>query len=161
MVSTNQPSRLPANSPIRHDGGVWSNTALLTPDKDHRDGLLDIKCCHELGNEEWIRWEGLGLVVGEVGAGELGEKLICLQLLSLIACACLTGSITVNHCGSTSLLRHTILSPPSPQTNDLIHQQCMMGEPLEHSLLKPSDQEGVWGFVLQLPGWGDPHPQRL
>lgn len=50
---------------------------------------------------EW-GWWGVG------GCSE--EKLICLQLLSLIAWACLTGSITVNHCGSTRLLRHTI--PP-------------------------------------------------
>ena len=31
----------------------------------------------------------------------------------------------------------------SPQTNDLIHKWCVMGEPPEHSLLKPSEQEGV------------------
>lgn len=72
---------------------------------------------------------------------EGGGKLICLQLLSLIACACLTGSITVNHCGSTRLLRRTIRSPsPPPQTNDLIRKRCMMGEPPEGSVLKPSDQ---------------------
>lgn len=29
-----------------------------------------------------------------------------------------------------------------PQTNYLIHKRCMMGEPLEHSILKPPDQAG-------------------
>lgn len=95
---------------------------------------------NELDEKElvWLLGGGCG-----EGGRVVGEKLICLQLLSLIACACLTGSITVNHCGSTRLLRHTILLPSSPQTNDLIHKRCMIGELPEGSVLKPSDQEGV------------------
>lgn len=73
-MSTNQPPRLPANSTIRCDGGVWSNTVLLMPDKDRCDGLLDIKCCHELGNGKWIRWEGIGLGVVEGGEGGSWER---------------------------------------------------------------------------------------
>lgn len=30
-----------------------------------------------------------------------------------------------------------------PQTNYLIHKQCMMGEPQEHSILKPPNHAGV------------------
>lgn len=87
-MSTNQPPRLLANSTIRCDRGVWSNTVLLIPDKDHCDGLLDIKCCHELGNEKWIRWEGIRLVVVEGGRG-VGRE-IDLSPAAKSHCMCLS-----------------------------------------------------------------------
>lgn len=90
-------------------------------DKVHRDGLLDMPsdAVRVAGTGKRVGWGEIGWCLGGKGLGgwrgeSSEEKLICLQLLSLIAWARLTGSITVNHCGSTRLPRHTI-PPPAPR----------------------------------------------
>lgn len=126
--------------------------------------------CQEWRDRQRVRWEGIVCLLGGEGrAGEGGwgcqeEKLICLQLLSLIAWACLTGSITVNHCGSTRLPRHTIPSPAPRQIISFTSGACW--ESLEkRSVLKAPNHAGVWGFVWQgevlLKGWGDPYLARI
>lgn len=126
------------------------------------------------GQIGWLSRAGGGL--GECrGGGRSEEKLICLQLLSLIACACLTGSITVNHRGSTRLLCHTTLPhhhhhtpnappPTSPSTGQIISfTSGAWWESLQSALiLKPLGQAGrclriCFARGVLLKGGGDPN----
>lgn len=84
--------------------------------------------------------------LGANRGGCWGGGLICLQLLSLIACGCLTGSITVNHSGSTP---HDPVASPQ-QTNDPIQKGGKWRESLRN-VPRFRQRGGAGGILILVP----------
>lgn len=124
-----------------------------------------IRCCQEWRDRKRGRWGGVGclLVMGGEGEGgwECSEEKIDLSPAAKSHCMSLSGG---EHY-SQSLWINLTAAPHDlsacPQTNYLIHKQCMMGEPQEHSILNlPVSRRCLricFARRMLLIGWGDPY----